>query len=373
MSSSTLKRTKRTRDASEEMTLEEHIGVMREKLTRERCEVPQLYEQINKMRHAAETMTKRHEKRRSLDLLLKANELEQEARTRESMTREHRFEKLVVTYLRMYHKRMQDPNVSNQIEAYVLQSGMTKTRRASIMDEYLTEMNTAPPKVAMATRDECPRCQEGHKLVVCAHKSIMTCMKCGYAVSYLDATSTSTSFDEVVEFSQYSYKRVTHYMMWLSHVQGKETHRVSDDIIKAVMCDLYERQRLTCKSQVTQKKVRESLRKLKLRKAYDHVAQVTARISGVRPPRISPEMEEQLRNMFLQMQPAFAKHAPKSRTNFLSYSYVLYRSFQIMGIEHMCEGITLLKGRGKLEANDAIFRKMCETLGWPIFDLPADQ
>ena len=74
--------------------------------------------------------------------------------------------------------------------------------------------------------------------------------------------------------------------------------------------------------------------------------------------------------MFLQMQPAFQRHAPKSRTNFLSYSYVLYRCFQILGIPEMLDGITLLKGRDKLEANDAIFRRMCVDLGWPVFDLP---
>ena len=112
------------------------------------------------------------------------------------------------------------------------------------------------------------------------------------------------------------------------------------------------------------------LRKLRLRKAYDHVAQVTSRLSGVRPPRIPPETEEKLKNMFLQMQPAFQRHAPKTRTNFLSYSYILYRCFQILGLHHMLSGISLLKGRDKLEANDAIFRKMSEDLGWPVFDLP---
>ena len=112
------------------------------------------------------------------------------------------------------------------------------------------------------------------------------------------------------------------------------------------------------------------LRKLRLRKAYEHVAQITARLSGVPPLRIPPSTEEQLRNMFLRMQPAFARHAPRTRTNFLSYSYVLYRCFQILGLHQMCDGIALLKGRDKLEANDAIFRKMSLDLGWPVFELP---
>jgi len=89
-------------------------------------------------------------------------------------------------------------------------------------------MHRAPPKVAMTVRNECPRC-EGVKLLLCAPKSIMSCPHCGYAVAYLDATSTSTSFDDVVEFSQYSYKRVNHFVMWLALVQGKEAHRREEE------------------------------------------------------------------------------------------------------------------------------------------------
>jgi hypothetical protein len=37
----------------------------------------------------------------------------------------------------------------------------------------------------------------------------------------------------------------------------------------------------------------------------------------------------------------------------------------------MLDGLTLLKGKDKLELNDSIFRKMCVDLGWPVFDLPS--
>ena len=320
-------------------------------------------------------MTSRWQMRKRQDLLRNADALEEECNVRENMSREHHFETMVVQYLQRYHKShgptWHARRKSDSIQAYVEQSGASAQHKASIVDEYLTDIDQAPAKVAMSTRDECPRCTDSSTpLLVCPARSIMTCSRCGYSVAYLDATSSSTAFDEMVEFSQYSYKRVNHYMMWLSLVQGKETHRVSDDILEAVMSDLYERLNVRSTSDITQKRVRDSLRHLRLRKAYDHVAQITSRLSGRRPPRISAHVEEQLRNMFLQMQPAFHRHAPKSRTNFLSYSYVLYRCFQILGLHDMLEGITLLKGRDKLEANDAIFRRMCVDLGWPQFDLP---
>jgi hypothetical protein len=213
------------------------------------------------------------------------------------------------------------------------------------------------------------RCAE-QKLVLNTVRSVMVCPQCGYSVAYLDATSSSTTFDEITDFQQYSYKRVNHYLQWLALVQGKEAYRVSDDILQAVMRHLYDEQGITRSANITQAHVRTALRRLRLRKAYDHVAQVTARITGVPPKHIPPEMEARLKNMFLQMQPAFARHAAHTRTNFLSYAYVLYRSFQILGLNHMLEDMVLLKGRDKLEANDAIFRKMCVDLGWPVFELP---
>lgn len=371
------KRTKRVRDASETLSLEEHIANQRCKLVAERREVPSLRARAQELRRRADGMRARWQVRPATDLRCEADALDREADERESMVREHRFESLVVSYLRVYHKQnssgeeaTKKARKSDSIAAYMRQTDANVVWHGTILDEYLTEMNSAPPKVAMAARDECPRCDV--KLLLNTSRSVLTCPRCGHTASYLDITSSSTSFDEVVEFSQYSYKRVNHYCMWLALVQGKEAHRVPDDVLEAVMADLHDRQKVVDVAEVTPRRVRDALRKLRLRKAYDHVVQITARISGVRPPRISADVEEKLRNMFLQMQPAFQRHAPKSRTNFLSYPYVVYRCFQILGLNHMLDGITLLKGRDKLEANDAIFRRMSQDLGWPVFDLPSD-
>jgi len=371
------KRTKRVRDETEGLSLDEHIHRRRMELVRAREEVPSLEVRVSALHAEAATLTARWQVRARMDTLRRAERIEREIEARRSMEREHAFETIVVTYLRRYYERRtgapcprQTFRKSDTIQAYVHQTDTTHQHRASIVDEYLTDMQRAPAKVAMTTRDVCPRCDHNPPLLLCAPRSILSCRECGYSVTYLDATSSSTSFDELVEFSQYSYKRVNHYCMWLTLLQGKESHRVPDEVLETVMEDLYERVGVRDVADITQKRARESLRHLRIRRAYDHVAQIASRLSGRRPVRISTEVEEKLRNMFLQMQPAFQRHAPKSRTNFLSYSYVLYRCFQILGITEMLEGITLLKGRDKLEANDAIFRKMCVDLGWPLLDLP---
>ena len=371
------KRTKRVRDVNESLTLDEHIHKRRTELVNARLEVPSLLAEADRLAREADRLTERWQVRLRKDMLTRARAIATEVECRRSMSREHAFESTVVTYLRRYYERPEHmtravhaTNKSDSIQAYVHHTDTTAQHRASIVDEYLTEMQRAPAKVAMSTRDDCPRCASHPQLLLCAARSIMSCPTCGYSITFLDATSSSTSFDEVVEFSQYSYKRVNHYTMWLALLQGKETHRVAPDVIHAVAADLYHRLHVRSLDDITTKRVRESLRHLRLRRAYDPVAQITHRLTGRKPTRITPNIEEQLKNMFLQMQPAFQRHAPKSRTNFLSYSYVLYRCFQMLGLPEMLSGITLLKGRDKLEANDAIFRKMCVDLGWPVFDLP---
>jgi len=340
-----------------------HIAAKRKELLEARAQVPAMRRRVLELRAEADLPAPQWEYRRKQDLRREADSLEEEANVRASMIREYEFEASVTAYLRTYHQRVKGEG--SGVAAFVKGADATRQRQDSIVDEFLTENHRAPPRVAMAARDECPRCKTS--LLLLAAKSIMTCSQCGYAITYLDATSSCTSFDEVIDFSSYSYKRINHYTMHLSLVQGKEAHRVPDEIMRSVVAELHPNYSV---EQVTLPIVRKTLRKLRLRKAYDHAVQIHARLTGVCPPRITPEDEERMKTMFLQMQPAFQKCAPGNRTNFLSYSYVMYRCFQILGLNHMLPSVVLLRGRDKLEANDAIFRLMSKELGWPIFDLP---
>ncbi len=244
---------------------------------------------------------------------------------------------------------------------YVQQSDATANRQTMLMGEYLLETENQAPKLALQTRDVCPLCTTTLKLI--NSKSIMTCPQCGYGVAYLDATMSSMSYSDDVEFSSFSYKRINHFNEWLQQVQAKESFEISESTLNAVMQELV-RQRVTDVKSITPKKVREVLKILKLRKAYEHVAQITSRLTGVRPLRIPPDAEEMCRLMFIAVQPAFEKHCPKDRKNFLSYSYCIYKFFELLGYEQFLDNFTLLKGRDKLARQDEIFKKICEELDW---------
>lgn len=359
------------------LPLDSHITNMREYFVSQRHEVPALERKRTELEQRRNDLTARHQMRARKDVDVEIGELRKEIDTRVSMVREHEYELMIAPYMNSYNQRVEvdEPSGSaprnitvpgcgkrrETIDTYVQQYDATATRQTTLINEYLMEVDHQPPKMALNMRDECPLCKD--VLMLISSKAIMTCSKCGYSVAYLDATMSSMSYSDDVEFSSFSYKRINHFNEWLQQVQAKESLEISDDILRAVMEELH-RQRVTNLEDVTSKKVREVLKTLKLRKAYEHVAQITCKLTGRRPLRISSETEEMCRLMFIAVQPAFEKHCPKDRKNFLSYSYCLFKFFQLLGLDDFLDTFTLLKGRDKLAKQDEIFKKICEELDW---------
>lgn len=115
---------------------------------------------------------------------------------------------------------------------------------------------------------------------------------------------------------------------------------------------------------VTQSKIKDILKKLKINKYYEHVAYITHRITGVPNPHLSIELEEKLRSMFKEIQVPFLKHAPPTRKNFLSYSYVLNKFLHLLGEDKYLKHFPLLKSREKLSSQEQIFKKIAAELNW---------
>lgn len=359
------------------LPLEKYLANARAEFLEHRKQVPKLLSEIEILRVKKESMTKRFQVRMAKDTDFMIKELRKEADIRLSMQRENEYEQVIAPYLSAYNQRVEISEHATErprnitapgcgkkretIDTYVQQYDATASRQTAIVNEYLMQVSDEPPKLALHTRDECPLCNE--TLMLINSKAIMTCPSCGYAVTYLDATMSSMSYSDDVEFSSFSYKRINHFNEWLQQVQAKENFEISEENMNSIMEEL-QKQRITSVNMITPKKVREVLKTLKMRKAYEHVAQITSKLTGKAPLRIPPEAEETCRLMFIAVQPAFEKHCPKDRKNFLSYSYCLYKFFQLLGYDQFLDTFTLLKGRDKLMRQDEIFKKICEELSW---------
>ena len=101
-----------------------------------------------------------------------------------------------------------------------------------------------------------------------------------------------------------------------------------------------------------------------MNRCYDHVAHILNRLNGISAPVLSREVEEKLRFMFKEIQFSFVKHCPKKRSNFLSYSFVLYKFCELLELDEHLPYLNLLKSRDKLHQQDVIWEKICEDLRW---------
>jgi len=152
----------------------------------------------------------------------------------------------------------------------------------------------------------------------------------------------------------------------LSQFQAKESTEIPDEIIDKIKEELKKnRIKSLDYSQISQ--VKTILKKLRLNDYYEHIAYIISKISGKAAPSINRETEEKLKKMFDKIQEPFEKHCPKDRINFLSYSYVLHKFFQLLELDDYVKCFPLLKSRTKLRIQDEIWKKICDECKWQFY------
>ncbi len=110
--------------------------------------------------------------------------------------------------------------------------------------------------------------------------------------------------------------------------------------------------------------MKDILKKLRLHNYYEHIPHIISKITDRPPPTINRDVEEKLKQMFKEIQAPFAKHCPKSRINFLSYSYCLHKMCELLELDEFLKCFPLLKSREKLRLQDKIWEAICHDLKW---------
>jgi hypothetical protein len=195
------------------------------------------------------------------------------------------------------------------------------------------------------------------------NETFLDCPGCGYRDFILVDSEKPSYKDPPREMSYYAYKKINHLNEWLAQFQAKETTEISPAVLELIRTEL-KKERITDMSKLKPSKLKEVIKKLKLNRCYDHVAHVLNRLNGISAPVLSREVEEKLRFMFKEIQFAFVKHCPKKRSNFLSYSFVLYKFCELLELDEYLPCFPLLKSREKLYMQDKIWQKICEDMRW---------
>lgn len=204
---------------------------------------------------------------------------------------------------------------------------------------------------------------EGH-IVIDYSQGYTICYDCGNMDRYSYGTVSEWNISETHEFIKpFTYKRTNHFKEWLNQLQGKEGTTISTEVFNIISREL-QKQRITDKKDVNFNKIKEILKKLNLTKYYENIPYIINRLTNVKPLVVNPILSEKLIKMFNDIQAPFEKHCPKERKNFLSYSYTLYKFFQLLDEPDYLSYFSLLKSRDKLFEQEVIWKKICDELNW---------
>jgi len=239
---------------------------------------------------------------------------------------------------------------------------INENKNKNLVQKYLSNIDESFLDLNAFVRetDICRSCYKG-ELIPLDDEGVLICNVCAVNIPYLIENEKPSYKEPPKEVCFYAYKKINHFKEILAQFQGKETTQIPDDIIEQIQQQI-KKERIGLE-QLTHYKTKEILKKLGFNKYYEHIAFIKNKL-GIKPPVFSPELEDTLCNLFMEIQAPYAKTCPDYRVNFLNYYYVLFKFCELLEETQYLHDIPLLKDREKLIEQDETWKKMCVELDW---------
>jgi hypothetical protein len=232
----------------------------------------------------------------------------------------------------------------------------------NIVQKYLSNIDDAFLDVNsfICQTDVCQVCHKG-ELIPLEDEGMLICNTCSRSIPYLIENEKPSYKEPPKEVCFYAYKRINHFKEILAQFQGKETTQIPQDVIDNIKLQI-KKERIEI-SQISNLKTKEVLKKLGYNKYYEHIPFIKDKL-GIKPPIMSPELEDTLCNLFIELQSPYSKFCPDDRVNFLNYYYTAYKLCELLGEEKFLPLFPLLKDREKRIEQDNIWKNICQELDW---------
>ena len=239
---------------------------------------------------------------------------------------------------------------------------LNQTKNNNIVQKYLCNIDDVFLDVNsfVCQTDICQYCYKG-ELIPLEDEGILICNNCSRNIPYLIENEKPSYKEPPKEVCFYAYKRINHFKEILAQFQGKETTQIPPEVIENIKLQI-KKERIELE-QITNQKTKEILKKLGFNKYYEHIPFIKDKL-GIKPPVMSPELEEILCNLFIELQSPYSKYCPDDRVNFLNYYYTAYKLCELLGETQYLQDFPMLKDREKRVEQDQIWRKICEELDW---------
>ena len=235
-------------------------------------------------------------------------------------------------------------------------------RTKNIVQSYLSRVNSELINVNdfVIPVNICESCRKG-ELIPLEEEGILVCNNCSKNKKFLIENEKPSYKEPPKEVCFYAYKRINHFREILAQFQAKETTQIPETVIEDIKNQI-KKERIEIK-QITNVKAKEILKKLGYNKYYEHIPFIKD-IIGIKPPIMTPELEDTLCNLFMDIQAPYAKFCPEDRVNFLNYYYTVYKLCELLDQKQFLPFFPMLKDREKRIEQDNIWKKICDELDW---------
>ena len=245
-------------------------------------------------------------------------------------------------------------NIDNDLNSQIDKNNIVQKYLTNIDDIFL-DVNSF-----ICQTDICQYCHKG-ELIPLEDEGTLVCNTCSRTIPYLIENEKPSYKEPPKEVCFYAYKRINHFKEIIAQFQGKETTQIPSDVIENIKLQI-KKERIEL-SQITNIKTKEILKKLGYNKYYEHIPFIKDKL-GIKPPIMSPELEETLCNLFIELQGPYSKYCPDDRVNFLNYYYTAYKLCELLGEEKYLPFFPMLKDKEKRIEQDVIWKKICQELDW---------
>jgi len=214
--------------------------------------------------------------------------------------------------------------------------------------------------------DICQFCHQGEMIPI-ESEGIMVCNLCSKQVVFLIDNEKPSYKEPPKEACFYAYKRINHFREILAQFQAKETTSIPENVLESIKQQI-KKERIEI-SQFSDKKAKEIMKKLGFNKYYEHIPFIKDKL-GIKPPVMTPDLEERLCNLFMEIQGPYAKYCPDDRVNFLNYYYTVYKLCELLGRHEFLPFFPMLKDREKRIEQDQIWKQICLEFDWVFIATP---
>jgi len=347
-----------TLDSKHNEKMKEFLDISNNILPRLKKEKKELKKQVKKKKDIGE----------KLEIKDKINEIKRKIKILKTMKKEYLLANS--DYIFEYFERKKNISKGKSKKTTVLNNFFNKTvnnkiktdnKETTNINKYLTNIDESFIDINNYVIDyeKCENCSG--ELVPVESEGLIICNKCGQHLQYLIEHEKPSYKEPPKEVCFYAYKRINHFREILAQFQAKETTQIPIEVLNNIKLQI-KKERISLK-QITNKKAKDILKKLGYNKYYEHIPFIKDKL-GIKPPVMSPELEDTLCNLFMEIQKPYSNHCPDDRVNFLNYYYVLYKMCELLGENIFLSYFPMLKDPVKRIEQDEIWKKICKELNW---------